>query len=380
MGKIKKIIQVKDGVKYSYDGGTNDLATKETAGLVELATSDEVKTGTDDTRAITPKGLKDALTSTDTNPIPDASTTVKGISRFATSEEVDAGTLNNVGISPNEMQRWVKSNTLKPVTKYTTLYIKQDTGVDSIADGTQERPFKSLLTCYKYITSSLGNTSNYSRITIKFLSDYTETATTITFGSTNLSLGVGLTIDGEGFNVILCPLITYSCCIDLKNLTIKYSENNNTFRFCIDVLYSSIVRIYGTVKFVIDVNNTNKGSFVTVMRSIYGAEIALYDGFIIEFNNDISIANTFFCGVNGSVSLYGNIYINNSTITLNQIINLISNGRFSIGNYNISGTSNIIGQKYFLNYKSHLILNGRGNEVINLGSKAGETVNDSLVY
>ena len=272
------------------------------------------------------------------------------------------------------------AKTLKPVTEYTTLYIKQDTGDDSIADGTQERPFKSLLACHNYITSNLGNTNSFSRITIKFLSDYTETNTLITFGSTNLGLGVGLTIDGEGFNVILCPLITYSCCIDLKNLTIKYSENNNTFRFCIDVLYSSIVRIYGTVKFVIDVNNTNKGSFVTVMRSLYGAEIALYDGFIIEFNNDISIANTFFCGVNGSVTLYGNIYINNSTITLNQIINLISNGRFSIGNYNISGTSNIIGQKYFLNYKSHLILNGRGNEVINLGSKAGEAVNDSLVY
>lgn len=191
---------------------------------------------------------------------------------------------------------------------------------------------------------------------------------------------MGLTIDGNGFNVILCPITAYSCSIDLNNLTIKYTETNNTFRYCIDALYCSIIRVFGTVKFVVDVNNTNKGSFVTVMRSLYGAEIALYDGFIIEFNNDISIANTFFCGVNGSVTLYGNIYINNSTITLNQIINLISNGRFSIGNYNISGTSNIIGQKYFLNYKSHLILNGRGNEVINLGSKAGETVNDSLVY
>lgn len=312
--------------------------------------------------------------------IPRATETQEGITRLATEEEINEGTRNDLSISPLNLNKYIDKNTLKPVKEHITLYIKQDTGDDSIANGTQERPFKSLLACHNYITSNLGNTSNYSRISIKFLSNYTETNTLITFGSTNLGLGVGLTIDGEGFNVILCPLQTYSCSLNLKNLTIKYTETNNTFRYCIDVLYSSVVRIYGTVKFVIDVNNTNKGSFVTVIRCLYSAETALYDGFTIEFNNDISITNIFTCGINGSVTLYGNIYINNSTITLNEIMYLISSSRFSLSNYNILGTSSIIGKKYLLNYKSYMILNNRGDEVISLGSEAGKAINDSLAH
>lgn len=191
---------------------------------------------------------------------------------------------------------------------------------------------------------------------------------------------MGLTIDGNGFNVILCPITAYSCSIDLNNLTIKYTETNNTFRYCIDALYCSIIRVFGTVKFIVDVTSTTKGSFQSVMRSLYSSEIALYENFTIEFKENISIYNIFIASSLGGYTLYGDIKINGATITLNQIINLNSFGRFSIGKYNISGTSNIIGSKYYLNYKSLLVLNGRGNEVINLGSKAGEAVNDSLVY
>lgn len=191
---------------------------------------------------------------------------------------------------------------------------------------------------------------------------------------------MGLTIDGDGFNVILCPITAYSCSIDLNNLTIKYTETNNTFRYCIDALYCSTIRVFGTVKFIVDVTSTTKGSFQSIMRSLYSSEIALYENFTIEFKENISIYNIFIASSLGAYTLYGDIKINGATITLNQIINLNSFGRFSIGKYNISGTSNIIGSKYYLNYKSLLVLNGRGNEVINLGSKAGEAVNDSLVY
>lgn len=63
-------------------GGTLPSASETQAGIIELATSTEVQTGTDTTRAVTPAGLSSRV----------AAETVSGMVELATSTEVQTGT------------------------------------------------------------------------------------------------------------------------------------------------------------------------------------------------------------------------------------------------------------------------------------------------
>lgn len=75
----------------------------------------------------------------------------------------------------------VKINSLKPITENMTFYIKQDTGNDSIANGSQEKPFKTLQACYDYIRNNYYFSNKSANCYIEFLSAYTETADTLFF-------------------------------------------------------------------------------------------------------------------------------------------------------------------------------------------------------
>lgn len=86
-----------------HDGSTIDAgsalvavpdASATAKGVVELATTAEVTTGTDTTRAITPAGLKAGFI------IPDASATAKGIVELATSAEAITGTDTVRAVTP----------------------------------------------------------------------------------------------------------------------------------------------------------------------------------------------------------------------------------------------------------------------------------------
>lgn len=67
-------------------------ATTEVKGIIEIATDTEATTGTATNLAVTPKQLKDAM---DSVTVADASETQKGVVQIATSEEVEAGTATN---------------------------------------------------------------------------------------------------------------------------------------------------------------------------------------------------------------------------------------------------------------------------------------------
>lgn len=74
---------------------TNLEAASETVpGYVELATSTETQTGTDNTRAVTPSGLQSKI----------ATETAKGIIELATQAEVDAGTDSSRAVTPSTLQ------------------------------------------------------------------------------------------------------------------------------------------------------------------------------------------------------------------------------------------------------------------------------------
>ena len=370
MGKIKKIIQVKDGVKYPYDGGTTDLATKETAGLVELATSEEVKTGTDDTRAITPKGLKDALTSTDTNPIPDASTTVKGISRFATSEEVEAGTLNNVGISPTEMQRWVKSNTLKVINTELIFYIKQDTGNDLTANGSIDKPFKSLNACYDYIRDNyFFGTRN---AIIKFLSNYTDTTDTVivfrNFLNSNIaSIYNCLHINGEGFNVNLPPIQASGVVIRLYNLNIFNTTNSYMLQST-----SPQSGIIFDKNVVININNLNSSGYI--LMATFNGQISLISDLTINISNTSKINGILRSDLKGyfTANLTGAPkIILNGDVTFSGACIIADNLSF-IRLHGFEHNGNITGPRYYVANNSVIETNKAGSDLF-AGSLEGIT-------
>ena len=70
-------------------------------GIVELATGDEAKKGADDKRAVTPKALKAA---TDALDVPDASATAKGIVELATPDEAKKGTDDKRAVTPKALK------------------------------------------------------------------------------------------------------------------------------------------------------------------------------------------------------------------------------------------------------------------------------------
>ena len=70
---------------------TVNNASSTQRGIVELATPDEVETGTDTQRATTPEGVAQAIAA-GTSAAPNASTTVRGIAELATLAESRTGT------------------------------------------------------------------------------------------------------------------------------------------------------------------------------------------------------------------------------------------------------------------------------------------------
>ena len=75
-------------------------ASSSEKGIVELATTVETQTGTDDSRAVTPKGLKESIQQV----VPDASTSIKGKIQLASTGEAQSGTNTTKAITPSSLK------------------------------------------------------------------------------------------------------------------------------------------------------------------------------------------------------------------------------------------------------------------------------------
>lgn len=102
-------------------GGSVADADESTKGKIEIATSSEVQTGTDNTRAVTPAGLQ-ACTATATR---------AGVVELATTAEADTGTDSARATTPQGVASFVltKINALVLVTGNTTLTAAQSGSV-----------------------------------------------------------------------------------------------------------------------------------------------------------------------------------------------------------------------------------------------------------
>ena len=123
--------------------------------------------------------------------------------------------------------------------KYLNLYVSNDG--DDLNDGTINKPVKTLNRALDIATYCHTN----HEVTIKFLSDYTES--TLTTIQNRLPY---IIIDANGFNVTLFRLNVMSAC---KLIDINFRCN---FNYVITTFYNSVLRLQGTIKFDI-VDNTN---------------------------------------------------------------------------------------------------------------------------
>lgn len=81
-----------DGNEWQVVAFNSAYATETVPGIIQIATSAEAIAGTNDTKAMTPAKVQEA--------IPDASTTVAGIAEYATVAEAEAGVLTDRTLTP----------------------------------------------------------------------------------------------------------------------------------------------------------------------------------------------------------------------------------------------------------------------------------------
>lgn len=265
------------------------------------------------------------------------------------------------------------AKSLKPVTKSMTFYIKQDIGDDSIADGSQDKPFKSILRCYNYIRdnfyfSGVIKTLASQAIVIKFLSDYTETENVLEFfGITNdqmITQRYAVEINGEGFDVILNCVINYRSYLIFKNIVFKGSNATAD-----SIIYSIYGRTFvgdSTIK-----TDNNCTSSVILRASSYGV---LIPSTTISFNvkhipqyfmlcdylSMITTANM--CQFN----FENNFKISEAFIKCSRqsLVEFEQSSNFNLNSFSVTG------RKYFIDANGFVNTRGRGKDFI-LGSIEG---------
>lgn len=89
---------------------SNPTATSSTAGVVELATSEETIAGTDSARAVTPAGLSSRI----------ATTSAAGLTQYASIPEAEAGEIETKSITPKTLWKAIQkavTDIVKPLIK-----------------------------------------------------------------------------------------------------------------------------------------------------------------------------------------------------------------------------------------------------------------------
>lgn len=82
-----------------------EAATEERAGIIRIATDDEALAGVRDDVAITPQSLDESLAEKVDTLLPEATTDSAGIARYATNQEAFDHTINNRMITPAQLMR-----------------------------------------------------------------------------------------------------------------------------------------------------------------------------------------------------------------------------------------------------------------------------------
>lgn len=339
-------------------------ATETQEGIIQLATVDEIKQGTNNTKAITPKNLKDVLSSGSEEEInfsPNASTTQKGIVRLATEEEINEGTRNDLSISPLNLNKYIDKNFAHFIKPDLTLHINQLTGNDSIADGSEEKPFKTYEKCLYYIRKF--NLNYYEpnnvvlNINIVFDSDYQTENDTYVYSPTTPNNTSTIIITGTGHNVVLPSTAFENCRAYLKDLTFKGTHAS----YALSVSKGAVVNINN-----ITLEQTEKS--IELLLVNYTGELDLVSNTYLKLKLNESFTN-----IKYLINTYLNGYFRgstNNTITIESttnciaFFNCVSQGFTYIPNIIFNYSEKLNCKKYAIDTLGQIYTGGKGEDYI----------------
>ena len=156
--------QIKNDITSIEQGGVA-AATTEKAGIVELATSDEITNGTAN-KVVTADGLKtvtDAINIAITNitngttaiDLPEATTEVKGIIEIATDTEATTGTATNLAVTPKQLKTAMDSVTVADASE-TQKGVVQIASAEEVEAGTATNKVMTVAQVKEMITTLLS--------------------------------------------------------------------------------------------------------------------------------------------------------------------------------------------------------------------------------
>ena len=238
------------------------------------------------------------------------------------------------------------SKTYLKVNTDITLYIS-NTGNDNTADGTENKPFKTLKKCLNKLKESIITNCI---VTIKFLSDYEETLTSMDIRNNNV--GSYFTINGNGHNVTLCTIRLFQGFFIVQNLNVKETDVNSA-------------NVYVSENAYVFFRNANvkSGLLFNSNHAILSNRNAtiIIDG---TCNIDINKTNGYAVGaMKGGKVIFD---VDTSALTVNGTAKSLFYAIHGGAIHAILGTvaGSFTGQKYILSLGSLLNLNGRGTGIL----------------
>ena len=269
-------------------------------------------------------------------------------------------------ISRGLFERIQRGIALQP---YKDLYISAQ-GDDATADGTQNKPFKTIPKLLEHINVLYANNATTKNITIKFLADFTHTKRLDLFYNTRWYL----IFDAESHNVTLGAISTRRCNVRFNGITFS-AQNDLVYGSIIDADNSSLL-IIDSCKFTAP---SVRATFMLCVR--YHSTLLLKGENTVNLgSNNNSIRDALIaCYAKSDMYHEGSLSIK-SNITTNKIISLVRHGSMYLGDNATfkANTFTVTAKKYFVKNYSFLDLRGKGDSVL-IGNQAGELL-DGKIY
>ena len=253
---------------------------------------------------------------------------------------------------------------------YRELHISAN-GNDATADGTQEKPFKTLPKLLEYLNVLYSNSTSAKNIGIRFLTDFTYTEHLVLHYMTRWYI----LFNGNGKDVTLGSASIRRSNIRFNDVNFK-PQTTFTNASCIDADNHSLVVLNNCV-FYEPKANVN---FYLCCR--YNSHMLIKGNIYLDFSENNSTVKDAFIAVYASSCTFndGNIGLR-SNITTQKFVSTTRYGEFMMdasGKINSNGfTANC--KKYCASKYSTINLNGRGDSIL-LGNQEGVLEQDGKVY
>ena len=252
---------------------------------------------------------------------------------------------------------------------YKDLYISAQ-GDDATADGTQDKPFKTIPKLLEHINVLYSNNAVTKNIIVKFLTDFTYTKRLDLYYNTRWFL----VLEANGYNVTLGAIATRRCNVRFNGITFS-AQNDMSNGSVLDADNYSYV-LLNNCKFLAP---QAQALFLWCIR--YHGTLTMKGENIIDLsNNQTSIKEALIaCYAKSDVYCDGDISIK-SNITVEKVISLVRQGGLYIKD-NIAFKPygfTVTGKKYSLRNYSYMDLRGRGESIL-FGNKEGELL-DGKIY